>query len=292
MARVPHVLVVLRVAGEGERVVPAHRVADHLDEGIHVGVVELPGQPRCRVRVTHQRPRHRGVEAAFDPVVELVPVEREEVRALLALDVDHLDELAGLDLVAASRGPVDPEVQPGFGERRWELDLLRRARPGAVHLDDEVARRGSAVHHPPGRRGHDQHALPVRPERLLGAGGGPLAEEPSRHRPGRVQSAAGEVLHDLLCATDRRGDEGTQHGRGCVGPDADRAGRIRAVRRQDRQLGHLAAVDVDHGEPVLGGDRDDRRPAGPDPVLLERRVGRAEPSHEELRRAAADRHRA
>jgi len=64
-----------------------------------------------------------------------------------------------------------------------------------------------------------------------------------------------------------------------------------AGRRRTRR-GASVAVDVDHGEPVLRGDRDDRRRAGPDPVLLERRVGRAEPSHEELRRAAADRHRA
>ena len=291
VAGVPHVLVVLRVAGERERVVPPHRVADDLDERIHVGVVELPRQPRRRVRVAHQRPRHGRVEPAFDPVVELAPVERQEVRALLALDVDHLDELAGLHLVAPGRRPVDPEVQAGFGERGGELDLLRRSRPRPMHLDDEVARRGSAVDEPAGGGGHDEHALAIGAERLFGARRRPLAEQPDGHRTARVQPAAGEILHDLPGAVDHRGDERPNHGRGGVGPRADRLGRVRAVGGQHRELGHLAAVDVDHGEPVLGRDRQHRRAAGAHPVLLEGRIGRAEPSHQELRRAAADRHR-
>ena len=38
----------------------------------------------------------RGVEATLDSRLELVGVEGDEVRALLALDVEDLDELAGL----------------------------------------------------------------------------------------------------------------------------------------------------------------------------------------------------
>jgi hypothetical protein len=60
------------------------------------------------------------VQAALDALVELPPAEGQEVGALAALDVDHLDELARLDLVALGRGPVDPEVEPRIGQGRWQ----------------------------------------------------------------------------------------------------------------------------------------------------------------------------
>ena len=60
------VLVVLRRAGEAERVVAPDGVADDLHERVHVLVVELPVQPGHGVRVAHERARRRGVEAALD----------------------------------------------------------------------------------------------------------------------------------------------------------------------------------------------------------------------------------
>jgi hypothetical protein len=99
MARVAHVLVVLGVAGQRERVMPADRVAHHLHQGAHVLVVELPEQPGLGVGVPRQVARGGGVQAALVSLGEPPRVERQEVGALAALDVDHLDVLARLHLV-------------------------------------------------------------------------------------------------------------------------------------------------------------------------------------------------
>ncbi len=51
-------------------------------------------------------------------------MEREEVGALLAFDVDDLDELTCAHLVGESRGCVHAEVEPRLREWRRELLLL------------------------------------------------------------------------------------------------------------------------------------------------------------------------
>jgi hypothetical protein len=99
VARVAHVLVVLGVAGQRERVVPADRVAHHLHERAHVLVVELAEQPGLGVGVPHQVAGGGGVQPALVSLGEPLGVEREEVGALPALDVDDLDVLARLHLV-------------------------------------------------------------------------------------------------------------------------------------------------------------------------------------------------
>ena len=124
---VARVLVVLRRAGEPERVVAADGVAHDLHQRVLVDVVELPVQAGHRVRVAHDRARGGGVEPALEAALELAGVEGEEVRALAALDVEHLDVLALAHLVGERGGAVDAEVQPRLGQRRRQLDLGERA---------------------------------------------------------------------------------------------------------------------------------------------------------------------
>ena len=133
MAEVAHVLVVLGRTGEGEGVVTADGVADDLDERHLILVVELPEQSGLRVRVAHQRARRRRVETAFLPGLELLRMKGEEVRALTALGVDHLDVLAGLHLVGESGGARDLEVETRLGQRLRQrgLEVLARARAGS-----------------------------------------------------------------------------------------------------------------------------------------------------------------
>src|SRR5262249_25626266 len=78
--------------------------------------------------------------AALEAPLQLAPVEREEVRALLPLDVDDLDELAGPHLVGERGRRVDPEVEPRLGQRRRELGLLVASRRGTPDLDEELPR--------------------------------------------------------------------------------------------------------------------------------------------------------
>ena len=156
VARIAHVLVVLRRAGEREGVVPPDRVADDLDQRIHVHVVELPLQAGLRVRLAHEASRRGRVEASLLARLELAPVEREEVRALLALDVDHLDELTRANLV---------------GERGRGVDCARRAAARRA-VEEARARRTCGVRSGGSRRGAPRRAArrrgsvrPARPRR-------------------------------------------------------------------------------------------------------------------------------
>jgi len=163
---IAHVLVVLRVTGQREHVVAADRVAHDLDERVHVDVVELAVEPRAGHCGAHQRAGGDPVEPPLEPVLQLVLIEGEEVRALLPLDVDDLDVLPRHDLVGECRGLVDAEVEPRFGERRRQLDLELRPRTCPLHLDDQ--RRGGrlAVHDPAAGRAHHEQDVAVALERL------------------------------------------------------------------------------------------------------------------------------
>ena len=72
--------------------------------------------------------------------------------------------------------------------------------------------------------------------------------------------------------------------------DPDRVGGIEAIGRQRRHLRHLSAVAVDHGEPIVGVQGEDRRPTRTHPVELEGWVRRAQSGKEEFRAGGLDRH--
>ena len=187
VAEVAHVLVVLGGAGEAEGVVAADRVADDLDERLEVVVEELRVEAGGRVRVPHQRARRRRVEAALLALLQLRGAEGEEVGALAAAHVDHLDVLAGLDLVGERRGAVDLEVEPGVGERVGQDGLaLAARRRRARDLELEVGGGDAALDDGhAGRRGDPDDGLAVGAERLRRARRRGRAEElDERVRPG------------------------------------------------------------------------------------------------------------
>ena len=221
------VLVVLRRAGQAERVVAPDGVAHDLHERVHVLVVELPVQPGHGVCVAHERPRRRGVEPALEAPLQLLLVEGEEVRALAALDVEHLDVLALADLVGERRRGVDAEVQPRLGERRRQLDLLRRARDRPADLDVEVRRRDGPVDDATPRRADDEDRVPLGEECHLRARWGVGAEQAGARRVGGLQPASVQLAEEVLAS--RLLGEAAQHGRGRVGPHAQRARVGRAL---------------------------------------------------------------
>ena len=137
-------------------------------------------------------------------------MEGEEVGALLALDVDHLDELAGAHLVGERGRGVDAEVEPRLGERWRELLLLVAARRRAAHLDEELGRRRRAVDDAPGRSGDDDRHRALRAEGLCRAGGRPLAEQPDRERLGRVEATRAELVREQARRCDRPAPRGSR----------------------------------------------------------------------------------
>ena len=256
------VLVVLRRAGEPERVVAADGVAHDLDQRVLVDVVELPVQAGHRVRVAHDRARGGGVEPALEAALELAGVEGEEVRALAALHVEHLDVLALAHLVGERGGAVDAEVQPRLGQRRRQLDLGERPRRRAPHLDDQVRGRRVSVDDPARRRADHQRGLALGQERLRGAG----------RRVGPEQPQAASVRRRAELGQERVG-----RGRLGVVRDAERARVLAPVGGQHRQLRRLAAVRVAHRHAVVAVQAHHGRAAGADPVQLPGRIGRLEP---------------
>ena len=116
-------------------------------------------------------------------------MEGEEVGALLALDVDDLDELAGADLVGESGGGVDADVEARFGERGRQLLLVVRASRGSSNLDQDLGRGWRTVDDAAGRSGDDYGDGALSTEGLGRAGRRRLAEELDRHGLARVEAA-------------------------------------------------------------------------------------------------------
>ena len=249
---------------------PADRVADDLDERILVDVVELPLEAGHRVGLAHQRARRRRVEAALEPRLELPAMEREEVGALLALDVDHLDELACAHLVGERSRGVDAEVEPRLGERRRELLLLVGARRRAPHLDEELGRGRRAVDDAPRRcRDDDGHGA-LRAERLRRSGGRPLAEEPDRERVRGIEPARAELVREQAPVAVRQ--RSPDHRRGRVGRSVERGRIVAPVRAEHRDLGGLAPARVDDRHPLVRPEGEHGRAPRPDEVRLDERV--------------------
>ncbi len=288
VARVAHVLVVLRRAGQREAVVPADRVLHDLHERIHVHVEALAIQPRLRIGRAHQRPRRRRVQAALDPVLQLARVERQEVRALAPLDVDDLDVLARLDLIGERRRPVDADVEAWLGQRRRELRRRPRERLGAVDLDGDRRGRPAAVDDAAAGRGHDHRRGPV------GSELGPLARRglPTEQVDGAgvVRPQAARVQGGEEAVVGAGGHEGVQHRGRAVGGGAERREVLLAALGERREFGPLAAVRIDDRQPVARPHGDDGGRAGTDPPRLERRVDRPQAGLQQARARGGDGH--
>ena len=235
-----------------------------------VDVVELRVQARRGHRGAHQRARGHAVQPALQSGLELVLVEGEEVRALLALDVDDLDVLALPDLVGQGRGLVHAEVEPRLRQRRRQLEVDLRPRAGPLELDDERRRRQPVLGRPVARGGHHGQHVALGHERLRGAGGPVRAEQPPRtgvmrFQPARVQGAQKAVAAPLR--PEPAEHRGRRIGDGAQGPEV-----LSPVGRQRGELGRLAAIGIDHGQAVAGTDLHHRGRTGPDPPGLERAV--------------------
>ena len=275
VAGVALVLVVLGRAGQPERVVATDRVAHDLDQRILVDVVELPLEAGLRVRLPHERASRRRVEAALEARLELASMEREEVGALLALDVDHLDELTGAHLVGERRGSVDPEVEPWLRERRREFLLLVAARRRATHLDEKLGGRRRAVDDTTRRCRDDDRDSALRTERLRRPSRRPVAEQTDRERFGRIEAARPELVREQAAVAV--GQRCVDHGRGGVRLRVERRGVVAPVRPEHGHLGCLVSACVDDRHALVRPEGEDRRAAGPDDVRLEERILREQP---------------
>ena len=279
---VAEVLVVLGLAGERERVVAADGVAHHLDQRVHVEVVELAVQAGLGVGVAHQRSGHGGVEAALDAAFELGPVEGEEVRALLALDVDDLDVLAGPRprSSSAEAGSIRKSSRGSASGGGSSSSSARAGGPAGPRPAARWPGESPSITRPPGR-GDDQRRLALGGERharcpapsraRTAARSGPRAG-PARGRPARREPVGAPRLRSTVAS----------------------ASWARPERRPERRdLRHLAAVAVDDPHSVVAGSSINGRPARPNRVGLERRVARQQSADQQRRRRAGERrHRA
>ncbi len=274
VAWIAEVLVVLRGAGKGEAVVAPDGVLDHLDQRVHVDVEALAMEPRLRVGGSHQGSRRRRIEATLQTPFQLAAVEGEEVGALLALDVDDLDELAGGDLVGRRGGPVDPEVEARLGQRRGQLGPLRRPRHLPADLQQQRRGRPGAVDDPASGRGGDRDRLPLGGERL---------RLPPRRFPAEQPKCACLVGDQALGVQGAEkpiglalGDQAAKDARLCVRPHPDRRPVLAALGVEDAQLCDLPTIAVDQGQRVAGRQPHRGRRPRPHPVRLQRAVHRAQ----------------
>ena len=212
------------------------------------------------------------------PDSSFAAMEGEEVGALLSLDVDHLDELAGADLVGEGRRRVDAEVEPRLGERRRELLLLVAARRHAPHLDEELGGRRRTVDDSPGRRRDDDRHRALGAEGLRRAGGRPLAEQPDRERLGGVEATRAELVREqaAVAIRQRRAD----HRRGRIRLRVECRCVVSPVRTEHGDLRRLAPARVDDRHPLVRPEGEHGRAPRADEVRLDERVLREQPANE------------
>ncbi len=260
----------------------ADGVPHHLHQRAHVLVEELAEQSRLRVGVPGQVAGRGGVQAAFGSAGQLPGAEREEVGALAALDVDHLDVLAGLDLVGPCRGGVHPQVEQRIGQRRRQRALLRPARADPPDLQHQVRGRVVRGHgHRPAGRGHHGGQAPPGGELGPRPGRRPLAEQGHGPRLAGIEPSADQNV---------RGGHGPEDGGGGVGFGAERA-VVLGPAGQHGELAALAAVGVDHGEHVARVEFHRGDGTGVHPVPFQGRVRGQQPRHEQARPFRGHRHR-
>ncbi len=119
-------------------------------------------------------------------------MKSEEVRALAAADVDHLQVLARPHLVGPRRGTGHLEVESRLGKRLRQDRLRVVARARASHLDEDLGSRDAALDDGLAlRNGHRRDSDAVDVERLLGSG--------RRLRTEEVGDDA-ELTRDEVCA--------------------------------------------------------------------------------------------
>ena len=193
------------------------------------------------------------------PCCELAAVEREEVRALPALDVEDLDVLALAHLVGSAVAASTRRSSRGSASGSGS-STSAAVRGIALRTSTWRSLGGTSpsTTRPPARRRRGPRragrgSLPPRPVASR-------SEQPGAFRVGRRQAAL------------------AQHRRGRVGRRAQRARVGRALGREHRELGDLAAVGVAERDAVVAPDRHDRRAARSHPEDLEARVERLEPS--------------
>ena len=269
MAGIAHVVVVLGGAGELEGVVPADRVAHHLDQRLHVGVEELRGEAGAGIGEAEQRARRRGVEAALEAALQLAGVEGEEVRALPPGDVDDLDELALGDLVGHRGGAVDPPLGAHVGERLGQRRRRRRGDHRPPDGDGDLRRRvlgvhrhrpaGGMDHHNDGPLGAKLHGLP-----------GPAVMLEQRHRALDLprQSAAAERRAGGAGRLVGACKQPVDSGRRTAGLETECSRVLPAVWREHRQLAALASLTIGDGDTVAGRERQHHRAAAGNPIPL------------------------
>ena len=97
MARITHVVVVARIAGGCEGVVPSDRILHDLHQRLEIAVESLGRQARRRIAAAQQRARDGRVKRQVQPLVDLAGGKGLEIRTLPAGDVDDLDEFSGPD---------------------------------------------------------------------------------------------------------------------------------------------------------------------------------------------------
>ncbi len=264
VAGIAHVVVVAGKAGEPERIVPADRVLDHLDERLLVHREVLGVRAGLGIGRAHQAARRRRVDVADPALLERAHVERLEVRALAALHVEDLDVLPGLHLVGLREARQDVEVGQRVGERRGRGDpaLQRpRVRPADIEHDLRRGRLLRDVHRAAGRgddeqpvRGGEEALAVARPRgsALEGAGAARRAEIEAAPRQRRLHA-----LRRLLAG----GEERLQAVRLAGVAGADHRGIRLAGLGEEDELARLQPLAVDDGDLVARLDHHGARAA-------------------------------
>ena len=278
---VAHVVVVAGVAGGGESIVATAGVLHDLDQRLELAIERLGRQAGRGIAAPGQRAGHRGVQRHIHPEIDLAEGEGLEVGALAPLDIDDLDELAGLHQIGRRGRGADPEILAGVAERLGQegisrppcvpapdeqLDRRRGVLPGRIHPAPDGAEQHEAV---AGHRKFGSRAGGcLGTENPQTAGQGDIDAAPGK-RPPRALGSLAAVFQRRLQAVARSRRLGTER----TGIEEARAGNM-------KELDGLPAFHILQLEPVARRHGDHKGAAAGHDVALatgrQRRTARSD----------------
>ena len=100
---------------------PSAGVLQDAEHGSHTVIEEFVKKPRLRIGSASHRARRGRVDHGFLAELEISGKKRHEVRALLALYIDDLNDLALGELVGAGGAATDDEFVTHLAQRFGEI---------------------------------------------------------------------------------------------------------------------------------------------------------------------------
>ena len=142
VAGIAHVIVVARIAGRGESIMPANRVLHDFNQRLKFAVKGFGWQARGGITATQQRAGDCGVERQVKSLVNFARRQGLKIRTLTTGDIDHLDIFTSAHQIGCSCACLDADILQGISHGFWQdtgaISRLATARNAQFYIGSRI----------------------------------------------------------------------------------------------------------------------------------------------------------